>query len=136
MLPRHARCVLSRLRCNGHSPLLSSYLSRIARIENPSCCACGHSSQNTSHLILHCPATDSLRRSHFGDSLSIYDFWSRPWGVARLLGLHGLPPCPIRWKGSGDNNNMSRPKNGTVPFKMIRLASLVKKPITRAIFLT
>ena len=27
MLPRHARCVLSRLRCNGHSLLLGSYLS-------------------------------------------------------------------------------------------------------------
>ena len=58
VLPRHARCVLSRLRCNGHS-LLLSYLSRIGRIENPSCSACGHSSQDTSHLILHCPATDS-----------------------------------------------------------------------------
>ena len=40
VLPRHARCVLSRLRCNGHSLLLGSYLSRIGRIENPSCSAC------------------------------------------------------------------------------------------------
>ena len=29
VLPRHARCVLSHLRCNGHSLLLNSYLSRI-----------------------------------------------------------------------------------------------------------
>ena len=94
VLPRHARCVLSRLRCNGHSFLLSYYLFRIGRIENPSCSACGHSSQNTSHLILHCPATDSLRRSVFGDTLSLYDLWSRPWRVARLLGFHGLPPFP------------------------------------------
>ena len=77
MLPRHARCVLSRLRCNGHSLLLGSYLSRIGRIENPSCSACGHSSQDTFDFILHCPATDSLRRSLFGDSLSLYDLWSR-----------------------------------------------------------
>ena len=69
VLPRHARCVLSRLRCNGHSLLLGSYLSRIGRIEKPSCRVCGHSSQDISHLILHCPATDSLRRSLFGDSL-------------------------------------------------------------------
>ena len=48
VLPRHARCVLSRLRCNGHSLLLGSYLSRIDRIENPSCSACGHSFQDTS----------------------------------------------------------------------------------------
>ena len=92
VLPRHARCVLSRLCCNGHSLLLGSYFSRIRRIENPSCSACEHSSQDTSHLILHCPATDSLRRSLFGDSLSLYNLWSRSWGVARFLGLHGLPP--------------------------------------------
>ena len=73
VFPRHARCVLPRLRCKGHSLLLDSYLSRIGTIENPSCSACGHSTQDTSHLILHCPATDSLRRSLFGDSLSLYD---------------------------------------------------------------
>ena len=60
VLPRHALCVLSRLRCNGHSLLLGSYLSRIGRIENPSCSACRHLSQDTSHLILHCPTTDSF----------------------------------------------------------------------------
>ena len=101
VLPRHARCVLSCLHCNGHSLLLDSYLSRIGRIENPSCSACGHPSQDISHPILHCPATDSLRRSLFGDSLSLYDLWSRPWGVARLLGLHGLPPCPHPSEGVG-----------------------------------
>ena len=71
VLPRHARCVLSCLHCNGNSLLLGSYLSRIGRIENPSCSTCGHSSQDVSHLILHCPAMDSLRRSLFGDSLSL-----------------------------------------------------------------
>ena len=75
VLPRHARCVFSRLRCNGHSLLLGSYLSRIGRIENPFCSACGHPSQDTFHLILHCPATDSRCRSLFGDSLSLYDLW-------------------------------------------------------------
>ena len=69
-LPRHARCVLSRLRCNGHSLLISSYLSRIGRIVSHSCSACGHPSQDTSHLILHCPATDSMHRLLFGDFLS------------------------------------------------------------------
>ena len=101
VLPRHARCVLSRLRCNRRSLLLGSYLSRIGRIENSSCNVCGHSSQDISHLIPHCPATDSLRRSLFGDSLSLYDLWSRPWGVSQLLGLHGLPPCPHPSEGVG-----------------------------------
>ena len=40
LLPCHACCVLCRLRCNGRSLLLGSYLSRIGRIENPSCSAC------------------------------------------------------------------------------------------------
>ena len=101
VLSRYARCVLSRLRCNGRGVLLGFYPSRIGRNENFSCNACGHSSQETSHLILHCPATDSLRRSLFGDSLSLYDLWSRPWRVARLLGPHGLPPCPHPAEGVG-----------------------------------
>ena len=107
VLPRHARCVLSRLRCNEHSLLLSAYLFRISRIENPSCIACGHSSQDTSHLILHCPGTDYLRRSLFGDSQSLYDLWSRPWRVARILGFHGLPPCPHPSEGSGKQQQWS-----------------------------
>ena len=92
VLLRHVRCVLSRLRCNEHSLLLSSCLSRIGRIENPFCSACRHPSQDTSHPILHSPATDSLRRWLFGNFLSLYDLCSRPWGVARLLGPHGFPP--------------------------------------------
>ena len=91
---RQAYCVFSRLLCNGHSLLLSSYLSRIGRIENSSCSARGYSPQETSHFILHYPATDYLRRSLIGDSLSLYDLWSQLWRVALLLGLHGLPPCP------------------------------------------
>ena len=34
VLPRYARCVLSRLCCNGHSLLLNFYLSLIGRIES------------------------------------------------------------------------------------------------------
>ena len=97
----HTYCVLSCLCCNGHSLLFSSYLSRIDGIENPSSSTCGHLSQDTSHLILHCPATDSICRSLFGDSLSLYDLWSRPWGVAWLLGLHGLLPWPHPSKRDG-----------------------------------
>ena len=32
VLPCQARCVLSRLRCTGHSPLLNSYISKMDRI--------------------------------------------------------------------------------------------------------
>ena len=99
-LPGHACCVLSHLHCNEHSLLLGSYLSRIGKNENPSCSAGGHLSQDSSHLIiLHCPATDLLHCLLFGDCLSLYDLWSRTWGVARLLGLHGLLPCPHPLEG-------------------------------------
>ena len=101
VLPRHVCCVLSRLCCEGHSLLLGSYFSRIGRMKNLFCSACGHSSQDTSHLILHCPATDSLHRSLFGDSLSLYNHWSRPWRDGRFLGLHGHPPCPHPSEGIG-----------------------------------
>ena len=89
--------------------LLSSYLSRIGRIENPSFSASRHPSQDTSHLILHCPATDSLRRLLFGDCLSttsgpchgdLPGFW------ASMVFRH----APIPWKelGSDNSNNTSR----------------------------
>ena len=102
VLPRHARCVLSRLRCNGHSLLLGSCLFRIGRIENPSCSACGHSSQDISHLI----CTVQLRTlcaTHSLATLSLYDLWSKPGGVSRHLGLHGIPPCPHPSEGGSGN---------------------------------
>ena len=103
MLPRHARCVLSRLRCNGHSLLLSSYFSRIGKIKTSSCSACGHSSQDTSHLILHFQlrtlyaarslATLSLRPLvHFG---KLPGFWGS------MVSRH----APMHRKGSGNNYN-------------------------------
>ena len=109
VLPHHARCVLSCLRCNGHSLLLGSYLTRIGRIENPSCSACGHPSQDTSHLILHCPATDSLRRSLFGDSVSVRPLVQTlgscpasgaPWSSA-------MPPSLGRGRVINNSNNNS-----------------------------
>ena len=48
VLSRHACCVLSHLCCNRHSLLLSSYFSRIGRIENPSC-----RTLVTGHLSFH-----------------------------------------------------------------------------------
>ena len=109
VLPRHARCVLSRLRCNGHSLLLSSYFSRIGRIENPSCSASAHSSQDISDLILHCRATDSLHRSLFGDSLSLRSLVQTlgscpasgaPWSSA-------MPPSLGRSRVNNNNNKKS-----------------------------
>ena len=104
VLPRHARCVLSRLRCNGHSLLFSSYLCKIGRIENPSCNACRHSSLNTSDLILFCPATDSApfalwRLSIFLPPL-VQTLWSCPASGSMVLGR-----APIPRKGSGNDNN-------------------------------
>ena len=98
---------LCSLVCNGHSLLLGSYLSSIGRIENSSCSACGHLSQDISHLILHCPATDSLHRSLFGDSLSL-------WPLVQTLGscpASGAPwssamPPSLR-RGRVINNNIN-----------------------------
>ena len=107
VLPRHARCVLSRLNDNRHSLLFSSYLSRIGRIENLSCSACGLSSQDTSHLILQCRATDSLHRSLLDDSLSITS-GPDPGEFADFRGSmvyrHALIPRK-KWGSNNNNNN-------------------------------
>ena len=101
LLSRPIRCELSRFHCHGHSLLLSSYLPRISRKDNSACSACRHPLQDLNHLLLDCPASVSLRKSIFGSSLSILDLWSRPWGVARLLGLRGVPPHPHPSEGVG-----------------------------------
>ena len=106
MLPCHARCVLSCLRCNGHSLLCSSYLFKIGRIENPSCNACGHSSQDTSHLIPHCPATDFAPLALWRLSVSLKSLIQALGSCPSSGGLHGVPPSPhSSYKGSGTNYN-------------------------------
>ena len=101
LLSRPIRCELSRLRCHGHSLLLSSYLHRISRKENSACSACCHPLQDLNHLLLDCPASEPLRKSIFDSSLSLLDLRSRPWGVARLLGLRGVPVHPHPSEGVG-----------------------------------
>ena len=104
-------------RCNGGSFLLSSYLSRIGRIENLSCSACRYSSQDTSYFILHCPATHCLS-SYFILHCPLISFCTvfAPLALWRLSGPgpRELPDfwgsvvfrhAPISWKGSGNNNN-------------------------------
>ena len=76
VLPCYARTAFSRHRYNGHSLPLSSYLTRIGRIENLSCSACRHPSQGIFHLIIHCPATNSLCPLPFGNSRPFYRLWS------------------------------------------------------------
>ena len=101
LLSRPIRCELSRLRCHGHSLLLCSYLHRISRKENSACSTSGHPLQDLNHLLLDSPASKPLRKSIFGSSLSILDLYSRPWGMARLLGLRGVPPRPHPSEGVG-----------------------------------
>ena len=69
--------ILSRLRCNRHCFLLNTYLSRVGKIENSSCSIYSHPTQYTSHFIRHCPGTEALHCSFFGDFYLLYDLWSR-----------------------------------------------------------
>ena len=101
LLSRSIRSELSRLRCHGHSLLLSSYLHRISRKENSACSAWGHPLQDLNHILLDCHASEPFSKSISGSSLSILDLWTRPWGVARLLGLRGVPPRPHPSEGVG-----------------------------------
>ena len=94
VLPRHPHCVLSRLRCNGHS-LLLKLLSLYNKKDQKSFMQRQRSSF-PGHLLSH-NLLSSCRL--FGDPLSLYSLWSRSWGVARLLGLRGLPPYPHHSRG-------------------------------------
>ena len=101
LLSRPIYCELSRLRCLGHSLLLSSCLHRISLKEISAFGACRLPLQDLNHLLLDCPASEPLRKFIFGSSLSILDLWSRPWGVARLMGFCRVPPRPIPRKRLG-----------------------------------
>ena len=93
--------VFSRLRCNGHSSFLASYLYRIGRAETASCSNCGSESQDILHLVLDCPAFDSLCRAIFGHPLSILDLWSSHWGLPNYWDSVELIRIPIFRSGSG-----------------------------------
>ena len=106
VLPRHARCVFSRLRWYRHSFLLGSYLSRIGIIENPSCNACGHSSQDTS--ISFC--TVQLRTLYAAHSLVTLclSTTSGPdpgsWPASGAPWSSAMPPSLGRGRVINDNN--------------------------------
>ena len=110
VLPHHAHCVLSCLRCNGHSLLLGSYLSRIGRIENPSCSACGHLSQDTSHLVLHCPAMDSAPLTLWRLSVSLQPLVQTlgSYPDSGALWSPAMPPSLGRGRVTNNNNNKTR----------------------------
>ena len=80
LLSRSIRSELSRLRCHGHSLLLSSYLHRISWKENSDCSACGHALQDPNHLLINCPASEPLRKSIFG-SFSLFSIYGPDLGV-------------------------------------------------------
>ena len=101
VLPCHARCILFRLCCNGHSLLLSSYLSRIGRIENPSCSACG----TRPRTLLISFFTVQLQVVCAAHSLATLCLSTTsgpgPRELPGFRGLHGLPPCPHPSEGVG-----------------------------------
>ena len=100
LLSRSIRSELSRLRCHGHSLLLSSYLHR-----------------SVGKRILIVVPVDTLYRTSIISSstvvlmnpsqiyLWLLSFYSRSMvqtlGVARLLGLRGVPPRPHPSEGVG-----------------------------------
>ena len=104
VLPRHARSVLSRLRCNGLSLLLSSYLSRIGRIENPFRSACRHLSISL--------RTVQLRNLCAAHSLgALYLFTTFGPGLGKLPGFWGFMVFRhafIPRQGSGNNNRNNK----------------------------
>ena len=65
--------------------------STIGQAETSSYSNCDSESQDIFHLMLDCPAFDSLRLAIFNHSTIILDLWSFPWGVALLFDLRPHP---------------------------------------------
>ena len=139
MLPRHARCVFSRLCCNGHSLLLSSYRSWIGRIENPSCSSCGHLSQDTFYLILHC-SLPTLRAAR--SLATLYLFTTSGPNLGELPGFKGFMVfghAPIPRKGrvttttQREDYGMSTKKDSNrklkLDFSIAQITSLNKRSL-------
>ena len=104
----HAHCVLSRLRCKEHSLLLGSYLSKIGRIENPSCSACGHSSRTS--LISFCTVQPrTLCAAHSLETLCLFTTsGSDPGELPGLWGSMVFRHAPIPRKGSGNQQQQQQ----------------------------
>ena len=102
LLSRPIRCELPRLRCHGHSLLLSSYLHMISGKENSACSACGHQYYRTSIISSSTvlPLNPFVNLSlaplslflTYGPDLGV---WPDCWVSAEFL------RAPIRRKGSG-----------------------------------
>ena len=103
VLPRHSRCVVPRLRCNGHNLLLSSYLFRIGRILP----AAPAETRLRTPLISFCIV--QLRTLCGARSLAtICLFTTSGPGPGELPGFWGsmvFRHAPIPRKESGNNNN-------------------------------
>jgi len=101
VLPRLVRCELSR------SQPLFVLSSMQDKTDEFFCSVCGHPLKDLTHLLLDCPASKPLRHGIFGTTF-IFDRWSKPWVVARLLSFREVnstlpslgrgrvtPPAPI-----------------------------------------
>ena len=121
VLPRHSRCVLSCLRCNGHSLLLGSYLSRTGRIENRCCSACGYSSQDT--FISFC--TVQLRSLYAAHSLATLCLFTNsspdPGELPGFWGSMVFRHAPSLGRGRVNTNN----NNNIVHSSILCIASMI-----------
>ena len=108
MLPRHARCVLSRLCCNKHRLILNSYISGIGRIKLLRIARVVMLSKTP--LILFCTVmlqTFCSTRSLATPFLSMTSgpvFWELPGFLDSMVSRHES----ILQKKSDNNNNITR----------------------------
>ena len=91
-LPRSVCSTLAQLRCNGHSPVLRSYLHRIGQSPSPSCLDCGNPDDNVHHLLLFCPTLDPQRLRFLGPVPTLSLLWEDPLAVGRFLLAGGRLP--------------------------------------------
>ena len=101
---------LPRLRCNGQSTLLGTYLHRVGRAETPSCSNCSSESQDLFHLVLDCPVLDPMRRAIFGHSLSIQGELTDYLDFTELIRIRAPIPRNGSGKPTATRNNINSSK--------------------------
>ena len=112
MLPRHARCVLSRFRSNGHSLRLGSYLSRLAELRTLP--AAPVDTRPRTSLISFC--TVQLRTLCAAHSLATLCLSTTsgpdPRELPGFWGSMVFRHAPIPRKGSGKQQQQQQPQPG------------------------
>ena len=78
------RAILAQLRCDGHCPILQTYLYRIGKADCDTCIFCQEAPDTLEHCLLYCKNHDNHRQTHLPNAC-LDDLYQRPEEVVNFL---------------------------------------------------